>query len=62
MCHFDEDDKREGALCIRISDGNKQLTVKDLIVLVQLFYLPNEHGQVRLPTKSCWCYFAMSPF
>ena len=51
MSHFDEDDKREGVLSIRISDGNKQLTVKDLVVLVQLFYLPNEHGQVRLQNK-----------
>ncbi len=46
MSHCDEDDKREQALNIR-SSVDEILTVKDLVVLIQLFYLPNEHGQVR---------------
>ena len=47
MSHFDEDEKREASLSISLAEDNKQLTLKDLVVLVQLFYLPNEHGQVR---------------
>ncbi len=57
MSHFDEEGKRDYALNIRISEGNKQLTVKDLVIIVQLFYLPSEHGQVivkNLKVLPCW--------
>ncbi len=37
-------------------DSDKQLTLKELTVLVQLFYLPNEHGQVKLD-RFCNLYF-----
>ena len=47
MSQFDEDEKRETSLSISLAEDNKQLSLKDLVVLVQLFYLPNEHGQVR---------------
>ena len=50
MSHCDEDDRREQALNIRLI-GDAKLTVKDLAVLIQLFYLPNEHGQVRFLTE-----------
>ena len=50
MSHCDEDDRREQALNIRLI-GDAKLTVKDLVVLIQLFYLPNEHGQVRFLTE-----------
>lgn len=46
--NFDDSLEISNPLNIRVGDGNKHITVKDLLMLVQLFYLPNEHGQVEI--------------